>query len=141
MIRDMHRDLPRLEKTELFARLAAGHAAGLTVVTPNRRLAQFLRAEFDRGRQAEGLGAWETADILPVEALVERLWEDALYCDLAPEIPVLLTAAQEHALWEDTVAGNRPAERLFSAPAAAAQCREAWQLAQRIGLPICVTVA
>lgn len=129
MIPDMHRDLPRLEKTELLARLAQGHGARITVVTPNRRLAQFLRAEFDGDREAEGLGAWETADILPFEALVERLWDDALYCDLAPGVPVLLTPAQEQALWEDAIAGNRPAERLFSAPAAAAQCREAWLLA------------
>ena len=59
----MHRDLPRLEKLDLLARLAQGHAAGITVVTPNRRLAQFLRAEFDDTRVAAGLQAWESPDI------------------------------------------------------------------------------
>ena len=33
----------------LFARLAEGLTAGVTVVTPNRRLAQELTREFDHG--------------------------------------------------------------------------------------------
>lgn len=125
----MHRDLPRLEKTELFSRLAKGHAARLTVATPNRRLAQSLRAEFDRTRQQAGQTAWESADILPIEALVERMWEEALYSDLAPELPILLGAVQERALWQHAVAAHRPEARLFSTEAAAAQCAQAWQLA------------
>ena len=126
----MHRDLPRLEKEDLLGRLAAGHAAGISVVTPNRRLAQFLRAEFDATRIAAGLRAWESADILPLEALVERMWEDALFSEVAAEMPVLLSAAQEGALWHQAVAAHRPPERgLFSAEAASAQCAQAWQLA------------
>ncbi|HUQ29601.1 MAG TPA: PD-(D/E)XK nuclease family protein [Usitatibacter sp.] len=125
----MHRDLPRLEKTELLARLAQGHGAGIAVATPNRRLAQSLTAEFDRIRQAEGLSAWESADILPLGTLVERMWEDALYSDLASEMPVLLGAVQEQALWQHAVATHRPEARLFSTEAAAAQCAQAWQLA------------
>ena len=125
----MHRDLPRLEKTQLLARLAAGHAARITVVTPNRRLSQFLRTEFDRSRESAGLEAWESADILPVDAFVHRLWEDALYSDLAPEMPVLLGEVQERALWQQSVALHRPEGRLFSTDAAASQCAEAWRLA------------
>ena len=56
-IRTMHRDLPRLERQELLERLAQGHSAGIAVVTPNRRLAQFLRAQFDATRVAVGLSA------------------------------------------------------------------------------------
>jgi probable DNA repair protein len=126
----MHRDLPRWEKAELLARLAAGHEARITVVTPNRRLAQFLREEFDASRIAAGLNAWESADILPLGALVERMWEEALFSELAAEMPVLLSPAQEGALWHQAVAAHRPPERgLFSAEAAAAQCAQAWQLA------------
>src|SRR5262249_16711648 len=108
MIPSMHRDLPRLEKHDLLARLAQGRAAGLTVLTPNNRLAQALRTDFDRGRQEAGLPAWEAADILPFEAFLERLWEDALYSELGPEMPVLLGAAQERALWEQCIAERRP---------------------------------
>src|SRR5690349_1154591 len=123
----MHRDLPRLEKDDLLGRLAAGHAAGITVVTPNRRLAQFLRAEFDATRLAAGLTAWESPDLLPVESLVERMWEDGLYSELAPEMPVLLGAVQERALWQHAIAAHRPEGRLFSTEAAAGQCAGAWE--------------
>ena len=70
-------------KPELLARLAQGHAARIAVVTPNRRLAQELAREFDAQQAAKGLKAWETADVLPYSALVERLYEDAFYSDIA----------------------------------------------------------
>jgi probable DNA repair protein len=78
---------------------------------------------------AEGLTAWETADILPFGAFVERLWEDALYSRLTGELPLLLTPAQEFALWDQTIRGARIPDAVFSATSAAAQCRQAWHLA------------
>ncbi len=84
-------------KENLFARLAEGHAGRLTVVTPNRRLAQALAREFGAGQAAKGPKVWETADVLPLSAFVERLYEDALYSDLASRLPLLLTGAQARA--------------------------------------------
>jgi ATP-dependent helicase/nuclease subunit B len=132
----MHRDWPQLEKSELLERLARGHGARIAVVTPNQRLAQALRAEFDAAQLARGLEAWETADILPFDALVRRLWEDALYSDLAAAMPVLLSSAQEQALWEEAIHGARHALPEYSAAPAAAQCRQAWELAHRWRLPL-----
>jgi len=43
-----------LQKSELFARLAVGHAARITVVTPNQRLAHSLTLEFDDYQLARG---------------------------------------------------------------------------------------
>src|SRR5437773_4341360 len=83
------------EIMELFQRLAEGHAARITVVTPNRRLAQALTAEFDAFQIGKGLSVWEAPDILPFGAFVERLWEDALYSELGDKLPLLLTPAQE----------------------------------------------
>ncbi len=119
-----------LGKDELFQLLAQGHAARVTVLTPNRRLAQSLQRDFDRAQLGRGSAVWETADILPFGPFVERLWEDALYSDLAPSVPLLLAPAQEQALWEESVLITRLAEPLLSAAAAAAQCREAWRLAK-----------
>ena len=87
-----------ISKSDLFARLAEGHTARITVVTPNRRLAQSLMADFDAHQAARGLAAWEAPDILPLDAFVVRLWEDELYSDR--ELPLLLAAAQEQAIWE-----------------------------------------
>ena len=114
-----------IEKNDLFARLAEGHAAGITVVTPNRRLAQALAREFDEGQVKKGLKVWETADILPAGAFVERLYEDALYADGAAGLPQLLAPAQERALWESVLAG----QPLLSVAQAAADCADAWRLA------------
>lgn len=117
-------DFPVIRKHELFAHLAAGQAAGVSVVTPNRRLAQTLAREFDAQQAATGLSAWETADILPFGAFVERLYEQALYSDLAAQLPLLLTGAQEQLLWEQIVGQSG----LLSIGQTAAQCREAWRL-------------
>ena len=62
-----------LSKADLFARLAEGHAAGVTVVTPNKRLSQALMGEFDDFQIAKDLKVWEAPDILPFGAFVERL--------------------------------------------------------------------
>jgi len=113
-------------KQELLERLAAGHAAGLTVVTPNVRLAREFAREFDAGQVAKGLEVWETADILALSALVERLYEDALYSDLAARLPLLLTGAQERALWQRAIGASRWGEALLALPQAAAKCIEAW---------------
>ena len=122
-------EFPRIPKPELLGRLAEGHAARTSVVTPNLRLAAALRHDFDARQIARGLAAWEAADILPLPAFVERLYEDALYSELAARLPILLTSAQEQVLWEDIVRGSEAGAALLSAPPAAALAREAWQLA------------
>jgi probable DNA repair protein len=120
-------EFPRISKPELLGRLAEGHAVSTSVVTPNLRLAAALRRDFDAQQIAQGLTAWEAADVLPLPAFVERLYEDALYSKLA--LPILLTSAQEQTLWEDIVRGSEAGAALLSAPPAAALAREAWQLA------------
>lgn len=121
--------IPSISKSELFAQLAQGHCARVTVVTPNQRLSAALRRDFDEGQAKKNLASWETADILPASAFVERLYEDALYSELAAKLPVLLTSAQELALWEDVVRGSQAGAGLLSVPSAAALARDAWQLA------------
>src|SRR6267378_1760002 len=112
------------EVMELFQRLAEGHAARITVVTPNLRISRVLTSEFDSFQVAKGLTVWEAPDILPFGAFVERLWEDALYSELGDKLPLLLTPAQEQQLWEQILEGSD----LLILPQAAAQCREAWRL-------------
>lgn len=117
-------DTPTLSKIELFARLAEGHAAGVTVVTPNRRLAQALKSGFDAFQSGKGLAAWEDADILPLGAFAQRRYEEALYARDAA-LPQLLLPSQERAIWESVLA-DAP---LLSVALAAAHCADAWRLA------------
>ncbi|MEO8157195.1 MAG: PD-(D/E)XK nuclease family protein [Betaproteobacteria bacterium] len=118
-----------VQKRDLFARLAAGHSEGIAVVTPNRRLAQTLAREFDELQIASGLAVWEGADILPFGAFVERLYEDALYSDIAARLPLLLTGAQEQELWQAAIRASEWGASLLAVPRAAADCRKAWGLA------------
>ena len=122
--------LAPVPKSELFARLAKGHAARVTVLTPNARLSRELQREFDQEQIDKGLAVWETADILPFSSFVERLYEDALYSDLAVKLPLLLSAAQEQALWESAIYASEWGEALLAVPQAAGDCLRAWELAQ-----------
>ncbi len=125
---------PTLPKRQLFERLAQGHAARVTVVTPNQRLAAALVRDFDACQIARGLASWESADVLPFSAFVERLYEDAFYSELASGLPILLSPAQEQSLWEEVITASDAGKALLSAPSAAALAREAWQLAHAWGL-------
>jgi probable DNA repair protein len=119
-----------LAKQDLFSRLAEGHAAGITVVTPNRRLAQVLKGEFDSLQTKKSLAAWEDADILPLESFAQRCYEEALYAEGGDELPTLLSPAQSRALWEEAVRGSRWNGALLDVPQTAASAQDAWRLAQ-----------
>jgi probable DNA repair protein len=121
--------LPALEREALFAQLAAGHAGALTVVTPNRRLAQVLAAEFDARQLAAGRVVWETADVLPYAAFVERLYDDALHGEGGAALPLLLTADQAETLWEDVIRRSPQGRDLLAVPETAAQAADAWTAA------------
>ncbi len=119
-----------ITKQDLFDRLAEGHAAGITVVTPNRRLAQILRAEFDSFQKSKALAVWEEADILPLEAFVQRGYEDALYGDGGHALPLLLSDAQARELWVEAIEGSGWKDELRDVPGTAERALEAWRLAQ-----------
>ncbi len=113
---------------ELFQSLAQGHAARITVVTPNPRLSRVLTSEFDSFQIAKGLTAWEAPDILPFGAFVERLWEDALYSELGDKLPLLLTPVQEQLLWQEVIASSHEGKDLLFTETAAVHCGDAWRL-------------
>lgn len=46
----------------------------LTTVTRNKRLARSLTRQYEASQAALGLTAWETADILPLDAFLRRIW-------------------------------------------------------------------
>src|SRR5437667_6152104 len=117
--------LPVLKKNELLDHLAQGRSAGVTVVTPNKRLSQALMLEFDAFQIGKALSVWEAPDILPFGAFVQRLYEDGLTADLSAELPMLLTPAQEEEVWKEVVGGSG----LLAVEGAAAKCRDAWNIA------------
>jgi ATP-dependent helicase/nuclease subunit B len=119
-----------IPKQKLFERLAEGHAAGITVVTPNRRLAQVLRAEFDAFQVSNGKTVWEDADILPLASFAERRYDDSLYADGGDKLPLLLSPSQERELWEEAIRGSKWSGVLLDVPRTAKGAMDAWRIAQ-----------
>lgn len=119
----------RLAESALHERLEAADKRKVTVVTPNRRLAAALRWGYDRRQSVRGASAWESPDVLPFDAWLERLWEGLGYAEEGAALPLLMTPAQEEALWEEAVRATSVRQQLMAPVAAAAGGRDAWSLA------------
>lgn len=119
----------KLSKAELFEGLAAGSGARISVVTPNRRLALSLAQQFDALQLARGITLWDAPDVLPFNAFVERACEEALYSELGADMPVLLTSAQELAMWEGIIEHSEEGAGLLTLSQAAVAASEAWRTA------------
>ena len=86
-----------------------------------------MRADYDSERRRQGLHVWESPDILPRGAWLERVWQECAYRDPF-DTPVLLSAVQEEALWEQSIAGSSAADVLLDLPATVSAAAQAWSL-------------
>ncbi len=120
-------EFPQATLTDVFNQFSIGINSSV-VVTPNRRLAMVLRREFNSYQVTQGRIAWSTPDILPITAFIERAYEEMLYSEQADKLPILLSTAQEQALWEDIISDSDQIPILFAVPEAAKLAREAWQI-------------
>jgi ATP-dependent helicase/nuclease subunit B len=98
-----------------------------TLVTANARLSRQLRRDYDAQRRRQGVRVWETADILPRGAWLARVWQECAYSDPF-HTPVLLSALQEEALWEQAIAASDGASVLLDLPATVSAAAQAWSL-------------
>jgi len=116
---------PQVPLSEVFKRIDAG----TTVVTPNRRLALALKEKFDQDQISRNMAVWYSVDILPLTALIERIYLDALYAVQSFRLPLLLSASQEQVLWESIIRSSATGKTLLRIAQTAQLAREAWQLA------------
>ena len=111
--------------------LLAALEAGVTVVTATRRLARYLKAQYNARQRSQQRLAWPSPDILAWSAWVQRLWDSSL--GLSPHSAVgapelLLSPAQEVVLWEGIIASSVGDTGLLHIPATARRARDAWYL-------------
>jgi probable DNA repair protein len=104
------------------------------LLTAGARLARHLLAEHAREQCRQGREAWETPNIRPWSEWLAGLWQEL--CETGAADEVLLTSAQELALWEQIVEGWERRDTLLSPSAAARMARDAWRLAQDWRLPL-----
>jgi probable DNA repair protein len=109
---------------------------GVTAVTANKRLALSLHREYDRWMASQGRDAWPTPDILPWNAWLERMLENArLQGSLDPDLQ-LLAPTQERYLWEEIVLADLSDQPLLQPQGAIDQGLDAWRLLHAWELPL-----
>ena len=117
-----------------LSNLAAALAAGVTIVTPNKRLARTLVARHDAAMVRIGHRTWPAAHVLPWSAWLTTLWRDA--CDAGAVAPGLrlLTSVESRYLWDRVVAADA-SERapLLDPRGAAVLAADAWDLVHAWG--------
>ena len=118
---------PYITPADVFVHLAHGLNSRVTVVTPNRRLSHSLKSDFDAFQIEGGRDVWDTADILPISAFIERTYQEALYSGEVTGLPVLITAFQEQVIWEDAV--RRSGIDLLAVAETAKVASDAWKMA------------
>lgn len=112
----------------LPAPLVAALAANAAVVTPNERLARFLRRAAENRHVAGGDPVWPTVRVASWSGWLRELWEDAVVGGAAGPPPVRLSALQALQVWCDVVAGSREVPALVHPRQAAALAQQAWTL-------------
>src|SRR6185312_3955499 len=112
--------------------LLAALADGAIAVTPNRRLARRLHAEFDAVLGASGRGAWPTPTILPYQTWIASLWDAVLARAPAGEDRALISPAQSIGLWQRVIEDS--GATLADTRGAAALALDAWALVHAWGV-------
>jgi len=107
-------------------------ARGATLVTPNKRLAREIVALHDRAMLASGARAWPAARVLPWQAFIAELWQQALDAGLSLP-PHRLDARQAAHLWQRIVAADLDDVPLLDAATSAALAAEAWERVHAYG--------
>ena len=104
---------------------------GVTVITATARLARELRRQFDQHQLSLGRQAWESADVLPGNAWLQRTWQSLRAS--AEDCPVLLNEWQLVAAWENIIRDDirtraRSAAPLWNPYATAKIAVDAWRI-------------
>ena len=116
-----------LTTRQLFEALLQDQRA--TVITPNRRLAVYLKDQFDTSQRLAGHVAWATPDILPFSTFLERSYRALCLQTEKGAHPQLLDAAQSLLLWEQVVRTSDVSSHLLSLTKTARQAAAAWSVA------------
>ncbi len=105
--------------------------AGVTVLTANQRLTRMLKYAYAEWQQANGQTLWETPDLLPWQAWLQRLYDTVSLSLLGDGVGKdLLSTSQEQLLWLQIIKQAGVGGDMLPTPATARLAREAWRLQQ-----------
>lgn len=102
----------------------------LTIITPNNRLAASLhKAHREKQLQSEA-SIWQTPDILPITAWLQRLWQTCTERNFAAH-PLLLETSHIQFLWEKIIAQTPQSNALLQISETAEMASKAYALAKQ----------
>jgi ATP-dependent helicase/nuclease subunit B len=101
---------------------------GAPVLTAGRRLARVLAGEFHSVEAERGRAVWDRPDVLPLDAYLDRMWDQWLARYADQNAPVLLDALPEQMLWEQIIRESPAGATLLQIPETARQAGETWRL-------------
>lgn len=104
-------------------------AQGYTLVTPTSRLARYLQYRFAAVKIREGKLTWETPDIIPWSAWLQRT-RDELAVEHDSGL-LLLSSQQQQLVWQEIIKKSEYAGLLLQTANTARQAIQAWQLCQQ----------
>jgi ATP-dependent helicase/nuclease subunit B len=119
-------NMKNIKKDELFTSLTTN----TTVITANHRLANNLREQFDSLQMVSGKHAWPSPDILPLNAWIERCWQQC------GDSRVVTNSFQEQLIWEGIIRDSNWGNTLLQISATAKSANQAWQLLQQWNLSL-----
>jgi probable DNA repair protein len=112
----------------------AALAAGVTVVTPNNRLARTLIARHDAAMLRSRRRTWTAARALPWSIWLTTLWRDALEAGVAPPELRVLSQFESQYLWRRLVRDDEAQQAsVIDSRGAAQLALDAWQLVHAWG--------
>ena len=92
------------------------------LLTPNRRLAIFLRRQLANFKQRQGNRTWFSTQILPLNIWLAKCWVDIV------TDKILLTKAQSLLIWEQIIHKSQIGSELLNNFATAKLAWQAWDL-------------
>ena len=98
---------------------------GAVLVTANERAARTLRRGWDREQRGLGRASWEPLEALSWRSWCHGLWRQMLLEGRASDL--LMNAAQEHRVWQGTLAADESAPALRRPEALASMSAEAYR--------------
>ena len=93
-----------------------------TIVTPNRRLAYYLRHELDLLCKNLGKKVWTSFDILPMATWLQRTWRET------NSQKILLNSHQTRIIWQKIITKQTQDKLLLNSQAIATAAQQAYEL-------------
>jgi len=110
-------------------------ARGATLITGNLRLARFFARRFHVWQKEQGRALWRPADVLPLDAFLDRCWSDCVWRSAAHGL-TLLSTPQEQMLWARVIRASPAGETLLRIPETASSAAATWRVIQSYRLPV-----